>query len=262
MCQRVFQCVRRPAVATLALVAALSASSATAQDHVHPREAPRKPSSPLTPTAKKLNEGYKVDCERFAAGFETPGREIFDRRVEIVNSLGLKPGMNVADIGAGSGFFSRLMAERVGPTGTVYAVEISSCLIDRIKKSADAANLRNIKTLLGTARTPKLPDRSADLVFVAESYHHFEYPKEMLQQIRKALKPDGLLVIVDLERVEGVSPAYVLDMVRAGKGTFTDEIRNEGFELIEEVDVPNLDLDYVLKFKLRESLVAATPPPR
>src|SRR5437763_1871386 len=167
MCQRVFQCVRRPAVATLALVAALSASSATAQDHVHPREAPRKPSSPLPPTAKKLNEGHKVDCERFA-----------------------------------------------------------------------------------------------DLVFVAESYHHFEFPKEMLQQIRKALKPDGLLVIVDLERVEGVSLAYVLDMVRAGKGTFTGEIRNEGFELIEEVDVPNLDLDYVLKFKLRESLVAATPPPR
>src|SRR5438477_8508945 len=135
MCQRVFHFMRRPAVATLALVAGLSAGSATAQDHVHSREAPRKPSSPLTPTAKKLNEGCKVDCERFAAGFETPGREIFDRRVEIVNSLGLKPGMNVADIGAGSGFFSRLMAERVGPTGTVYAVEISPCLIDRINKS-------------------------------------------------------------------------------------------------------------------------------
>jgi precorrin-6B methylase 2 len=258
MWQGVFAFMRRP-VAAIALVAALSVGSAIAQEHVHPPQTPRKPSSPLTPTAKKLNEGYKVDCERFAAGFETPGREIFDRRVEIVNSLGLKAGMSVADIGAGSGFFSRLMAERVGPTGTVYAVEIAPCLIDRLNKSAAAANLRNVRTVLGTARTPKLAERSADVIFVAESYHHFEYPKEMLQQIRKALKPDGLLVIVDLERIEGVSPAYVLDMVRAGKGTFTDEIRNAGFELIEEVEIPNLDINYVLKFKLRESLPAASP---
>jgi precorrin-6B methylase 2 len=262
MSQRVFAFMWRGAVATIALAVGLAVAPAIAQDHVHTPQPPRKPSSPLTPTAKKLNEGYKVDCERFAAGFETPGRQIFDRRVDIVNSLGLKAGMNVADIGAGSGFFSRLMAERVAPTGTVYAVEISPCLIDRINRSAAAANLRNIKTVLGTARTPKLAERSVDVIFVAESYHHFEYPREMLQHIKSALKPDGLLVIVDLERVEGVSPAYVLDMVRAGKGTFTDEIRNAGFELIEDVDIPNLDLNYVLKFKLRESLVTTSPSVR
>jgi SAM-dependent methyltransferase len=229
------------------------------QEHQHePPASPRRQGSPLTATAKKLNEGYKTNCEQFATGFETPGRELFDRRADVVNSIGLKPGMSVADIGAGSGFFSRLMAERVGPTGTVYAVEISPCLIGYINKADKAASIQNVRTVLGTVRSPKLAPRSMDVIFVAESYHHFEYPKEMLQQIKSALKPDGIFALVDLERVEGVSPPYVLDMVRAGKGTFTDEIRNAGFELVEEIQI--LDLDYILKFKHREALLE-TPTP-
>jgi len=251
-----------PVLARLSVVwaIALSGASALAQEHQHPA-APRQPASPLTATAKKLNEDYQNNCEQFAVGFESPGRELFDRRVDVVNSIGLKPGMVAADIGAGSGFFSRLMAERVGPTGTVYAVEISPCLINHINRAAKAANLQNIKTVLGTARTPKLAPNSVDVVFIAESYHHFEYPKDMLQQIRKALKPDGILMLVDLERIVGVSPAYVLDMVRAGKGTFTDEFRNAGFELVEDIQI--LELDYVLKFKHREALEnQPSEPPR
>jgi cyclopropane fatty-acyl-phospholipid synthase-like methyltransferase len=240
-----------------ALTIALSVAPLLGQEHQHPTAVPGRQAPPITPTAKKLNEGYKSNCEPFAAGFESPGRELFDRRVDVVNSIGLKPGMTVADIGAGSGLFSRLMAERVGPTGAVYAVEISPCLINYINKSARAANLQNIKTVLGTVRTPKLAPNSVDVIFIAESYHHFEYPKEMLQQIRKALRPDGVFMLVDLERIEDISPTYVLDMVRAGKGTFTDEIRNAGFELIEDIQI--LELDYVLKFKHREALQERPP---
>src|SRR5207247_889984 len=155
-------------VVLLAVVAgALSMTMAAAQDHQHPTAPPAKGSS-ITSTAKKLNESYKTaDCERFAAGFESPGRELFDRRVEVVNSIGLKAGMTVADIGAGSGFYARLMAERVGPSGAVYAVEISPCLINHINKAAKAANLQNLKTILGTVRTPKLAERSMDVIFIA-----------------------------------------------------------------------------------------------
>ena len=85
-----------------ALVVVGTAGWALAQDHQH-AQAPKAQPSPLTPTAKKLNEGYQANCEQFAAGFESPGRELFDRRVDVANNVGLKPGMTVADIGAGSG---------------------------------------------------------------------------------------------------------------------------------------------------------------
>jgi SAM-dependent methyltransferase len=87
-------------------------------------------------------------------------------------------------------------------------------------------------------------------VFLAHAYHHFEYPYKMLDSIRSALRPDGVVVLVEFERVEGVTEKFVLSMVRAGKGTFTDEFRNAGFELIEEL--PFSEIDYILKFRLRQ----------
>ena len=95
-----------------------------------------------------------------------------------------------------------------------------------------------------------LEKNSIDVAFICDTYHHFEYPFKMLASIKEALRPGGIVVLVDLERVEGVSSDFVLNMVRAGKGTFTDEFRDAGFELIEEVSFS--EEDYILKFRERE----------
>jgi ubiquinone/menaquinone biosynthesis C-methylase UbiE len=212
--------------------------------------------STITPTARELNKSFDADMAQWAERFEHEGRAIYDKRVEILQQMGLKPGMNVADIGAGSGLISRLIAEKVAPGGTVYAVDIAKNMIEHIAQTAAEQKITNLKPVLGDPRSPNLAPASVDLVCIIDSYHHFEFPAEMLAEIRKALRPDGTLVLIDFKRVEGVSAPYILQMVRAGEGTFTDEFVNAGFDLVDRRDDMFPD-NYLLKFKLRKPM-----PPR
>jgi ubiquinone/menaquinone biosynthesis C-methylase UbiE len=206
--------------------------------------------STITPTAKELNKSFDADASQWTQRFEHEGRAIYDKRAEILDAMGLKPGMDVADIGAGSGLISRLIAQRVAPGGTVYAVDIAKNMVDYITKTAQEAKITNIKAVLGDPRSPKLEPNSVDVVCIIDAYHHFEYPKEMLAEISKALRPDGMLMLIDFKRIDGVSKDYILKMVRAGEGTFTDEFLNAGFDLVERRDDMFPD-NYMLKFKHR-----------
>jgi ubiquinone/menaquinone biosynthesis C-methylase UbiE len=210
----------------------------------------------ITPTAKELNKSFDADASQWTARFEHEGRAIYDKRYEILDAMHLKPGMNVADIGAGSGLFARLMAQRVEPGGTVYAVDIAKNMIDHIRSVAEQEKITNLKAVLGDPRSPKLPPHSLDLVSIIDSYHHFEFPQDMLREIIKALRPDGTLVLIDFKRIDGVSKEYILKMVRAGEGTFTDEFQNAGFELVERRD-DMFDENYLLRFHVRAA--AAKP---
>jgi ubiquinone/menaquinone biosynthesis C-methylase UbiE len=234
----------------VAIAAAVGGVPMLAQEHPHAANQARH--DEITDTAKKLNEAFGADADKAAEGFESAGRALFDKRFAVINILGLKPGMDVADIGAGSGLFSRLMAPLVAPGGTVYAVEIAQGLVDHIARTAEESKLDNIKAILGDPRSPRLAAGSVDVVFIADSYHHFEYPREMLAEIKKALRPQGFVLLVDFERIEGVSHPFVLNMVRAGKGAMTDEFRDAGFEPVQEFVM--FDDEYVLKFKHREAL--------
>jgi cyclopropane fatty-acyl-phospholipid synthase-like methyltransferase len=206
--------------------------------------------STITPTAKELNKSFDADASQWTERFEHEGRAIYDKRAEILDAMGLKPGMDVADIGAGSGLISRLIAQRVAPGGTVYAVDISKNMVDHIAKTAQEEKITNIKAVLGDPRSPKLAPNSVDVACIIDAYHHFEYPAEMLAEIRRALRPNGMLMLIDFKRIDGVSRDYILKMVRAGEGTFTDEFLNAGFDLVERRDDMFPD-NYMLKFKLR-----------
>jgi ubiquinone/menaquinone biosynthesis C-methylase UbiE len=201
----------------------------------------------IHPGINRNFENPNVDA--WLARFERDDRVVYTRRDEVVATLNLKPGMDVADIGAGTGFFTMLFAREVGPDGTVYAADIASNFVEHIMTTAAELGLNNVKGVVNPVDSTNLEKDSVDVVFMAHTYHHFEYPFKMLDSIRNALRPDGVVVLVDMERVEGVSPKFVLKMVRAGKGTFTDEFRNAGFDLIE--DVPFSEKDYILKFKQR-----------
>jgi ubiquinone/menaquinone biosynthesis C-methylase UbiE len=206
--------------------------------------------STITPTARELNKSFDADVAQWAERFEHEGRAIFDKRAEILAAMDLKPGMHVADIGAGTGVISRLIAEKVGPTGVVYAVDVAKNMVDHIAKTAAEQKLTNLKPVLGDPRSPKLEPGSVDAICIIDAYHHFEYPKEMLAEIKKALRPDGRLLLIDFKRIEGVSRPYILNMVRAGEGTFTDEFINAGFEVVERKG-DMFPENYVLKFKHR-----------
>ncbi len=199
-----------------------------------------------------INDNFKgADVDRYIERFEGEDRVIYKFRGEIVDALGLKPGMDVVDIGAGTGFFSLMMAEEVAPGGTIHAVDIAENFIQHIEEIAAEQGVTNVKPSVCSERSIDLPEASVDLAFVCDTYHHFEYPFDTLASIHKALRPDGILVIVDFERVKGVTSDFSINHVRCGKGTVTDEVKNSGFEFVEEVDL--MEGQYVIKFKKRAS---------
>jgi len=204
----------------------------------------------ITPVAKDLNKSFDADASQWTERFEHEGRAIYDKRAEILDAMNLKPGMDVADIGAGSGLFARLIAQRVAPGGTVYAVDIARNMVDHITKTAQEEHIANLKAVLGDPHSPKLEPNSVDAICIIDSYHHFEFPTDMLRDISKALRPDGVLMLIDFKRIDGVSRSYILNMVRAGEGTFTDEFLNAGFELVDRRD-DMFPENYLLKFKHR-----------
>ena len=204
----------------------------------------------ITSKAKDLNKSFDEDAAQWTERFEHEGRAIYDKRFEILDAMALRPGMDVADIGAGSGLISRLIAAKVAPSGTVYAVDVSKNLVDHIAKTAQEKNIPNLKAVLGDPHSPKLAPNSVDLVCIIDSYHHFEDPQDMLAEIKKALRPDGVLMLIDFKRIDGISRDFILKMVRAGEGTFTDEFLNAGFDLVERRD-DMFPENYLLKFKHR-----------
>ena len=194
-----------------------------------------------------INRAYEDgDYQQWVETFERPGREVFDRRHDIVAATGVQSGMDVADIGAGTGLFTRLFARAVEPRGTVYAVDINEPFVRNIVRRAREQGLKNVEGIVNNGRSTGLKPGTADLVFVTDTYHHFEYPREMLESIHQALRPDGTLVVIDFRKQEGKSSGWVMEHVRADRDAVVEEIEAAGFSLLE--DVPLLKGNYLLRF--------------
>lgn len=196
---------------------------------------------------KYLAADMKVD--EWVKRFEGESREIYSHRAKIVEACKIKPGMRIADVGSGTGLFTRLFADKVGKDGWVYAVDIVPTFLKHILDSAAKTSTNNLTAVLSAENSVRLPSSSVDMVFICDVYHHFEYPRSTMKSIASALKPDGTLVVIDFERIPGKSRRFVMGHVRAGKPIFRKEIEDAGFELIEEVKVDGLEENYFLRFK-------------
>jgi predicted methyltransferase len=198
-----------------------------------------------------INEKFldpKLEVGEWTEKFETESREIFHLRKEIVAALDLKPGMSVADIGAGTGLFTLPFAAGVGEQGQVYAVEIAKNFLEHIRARANQANVPQVKTILGTEKSVELPEASIDLAFICDVYHHFEFPMASLASLHRAIKPGGQLVLIDFKRIPGESSDFILGHVRAGQEVFEAEVIATGFEKIDEVK-DLLQENYFVKFR-------------
>jgi len=114
---------------------------------------------------------------------------------QVMEAIGVKPGMTVAEIGAGKGRYVVQLAVRVGESGKVYAEDINAKFLQHLKKRCQRGGLSNVVTILGDVTDPKLPEGELDLIFVISAYHHFADPVALLRNARSALKPDGVLAI-------------------------------------------------------------------
>jgi len=193
----------------------------------------------------------KPDVKEFTGKFEVESREIFAKRQEIVAACKLKPGMTVADIGAGTGLFTRLFAKEVGPSGKVFAVDIAPQFIEHIEKTCKAQDLKNVVGIVCKQDSTELPANSIDLAFICDTYHHFEFPFKTMASIHRAVRPGGQVVLVDFHRIKGKSSEWVLNHVRAGQEVFTKEILAAGFRQVREEKF--LKENYLVRFEKVET---------
>jgi precorrin-6B methylase 2/cytochrome c553 len=181
------------------------------------------------------------------AFFNRPERDAEERSDALVEALEIPEGGIIADIGAGTGYFTWRLARRVGPTGKVIAVDIKQRMLDLAADMVKQHGLVNVDFVLGRDADPRLPPRSLDLVFIAHSYHEFAEPERIMEAISRSLKPTGRLVVVEYAKESTLAPAAPLH-----KMSF-DEIRQEiepmGFELERILDF--LPVQHGLIFTLR-----------
>lgn len=175
--------------------------------------------------------------------FEWPGRAEALQIERVMDELRITSGKTVADIGAGSGWFTVLAARRVGAGGKVYAVDINQGYVDYIEKRSRREGLNAIQPLLGTANDPKLPTTAVDAVLMLRAYHEVAEPVALLKQTRQALKPEGLLGIIDRNgrgNDHGIEQKVVVE-----------EAARAGFKLVKSFDFVKAGReDYFLVFQL------------
>jgi ubiquinone/menaquinone biosynthesis C-methylase UbiE len=152
----------------------------------------------------------------------------------LLESLAIKPGQNVCDLGCGNGFYTVELARQVGPRGTVYAVDIQPEMLRMLAERAAAEGLRNIRPVLSTPIDPRLPAGELDIVLCVDVYHEFSHPDAMLARIRESLADGGQLVLAEFR---GEDPAVpIKPLHKMTKAQVRAELEPAGFELAREFD--------------------------
>jgi ubiquinone/menaquinone biosynthesis C-methylase UbiE len=178
---------------------------------------------------------------------EQPDRAEWQSPDLIMDALGIGEGVVVADLGAGSGWFTIRLAGRVGPNGIVYAEDIQRQMIDSITRRVERLGLKNVKTVLGTANDSRLPAGALDAVLIVDSYHEVEQPVALLKNVARSLKPDGRLGIVNSTK-DGGGPGPAIEY-RVDPERVIADARAAGLELQSR---PNfLKYHYMLVFENR-----------
>jgi SAM-dependent methyltransferase len=177
--------------------------------------------------------------------FESPGREDRLQINRVMDILGIQAGRTVADIGAGSGWFTVRAARRVSDTGSVYAVDINPEAIRYIANRSRKENLNNIKTILGRPDDPLLPSHSIDAVLLLKTYHEVAQPMTLMRNLRASLKPDAKIGIIDRNgngEDHGVNRSIVIH-----------ELEAAGYQLSQQEDFVKADhMDYFLVFTVKK----------
>lgn len=164
-----------------------------------------------------------------------------------LDGIGVAKGSTVADVGAGVGYFTWRLAQRVGPHGKVYANDIQPEMLARLKKNMAERGLTNVQAVLGSEDDPRLPPGKIDLVLLVDVYHEFSKPQEMLQKIRESLKPDGRLVLLEYRKEDPSVPIRLDHKMTAQE--VRREVEAEGFRFDKNLTI--LPRQHVLVFRRR-----------
>ena len=182
-----------------------------------------------------------------AGWLERPEREDEEAPSKALDALDLKPGMSVADIGAGSGYYSSRIAKRIGPTGRVYATDIQQGMIEILERRIKSEGLGNVTTILGAMDDPKLQPNSIDLAIMVDVYHELQQPQIFLQRLRETFKPEGRLVLLEFRKEDPKIP--ILEVHKMSVAEVKQEMEAEGFAIEKVIDV--LPWQHIIVLKLK-----------
>lgn len=159
---------------------------------------------------------------------EDTGRDAWQKPEEILDALNIKKGQTIADIGAGSGYLTVKLSERIDTTRTIYAVDIQQEMLDYISKRLVEKGIKNVTLVLGTMDDPKLPPNSLDIAILLSTYHEIAQPIDFMKKIKLALKPKGKLAILEFSDESPIGPPI---QVRLPEDLVIDELKQAGFTL-------------------------------
>ena len=195
--------------------------------------------------------GRRIAPVMSAAGadwLERPERAVEEQPGKALDALNLKPGMTIADIGAGTGYMTLRIARRVAPSGRVYGVDIQPEMLRRLEANAARAGLTDIQPVLGDAKNPKLPDNAIDLALMVDVYHELAEPQAMLRALRVALKPEGRLVLLEYRKEDPTIPIRPDHEMTVAEAKL--EVEAEGYRLSRVVET--LPRQHILIFTKRK----------
>ena len=185
--------------------------------------------APAAAQAPHTHQHSFGDAQQWARVFDDPERDAWQKPHEVIQALALKPDALVADIGAGTGYFSVRLAHRV-PQGRVYGVDTEQAMVKHLAERAKGAKLANVSALLGAPDDPRLPEK-VDLILLVDVYHHIEERSRYFRRLRDTLKPGGRVAIIDFRRDSPTGPPVA---ARIAPETVRAELASAGFELSQE----------------------------
>ena len=196
----------------------------------------------LVPATLPAQTVHPLTGRRIAPAMAPAGADWLDRAERekeeqpeaALDAIGIQPGMVVADVGAGTGYISVKVAHRVGPSGKVYAEDVQPEMLDHVRDNATDAHLSNIEPVLGSESDPRLPAGKLDLVLLIDVYHEFSQPQKMLEALRRSLKPDGRLVLLEYRKEDPSIP--IQPDHKMSVADVETEVQAEGFRLDKLID--------------------------
>jgi arsenite methyltransferase len=199
---------------------------------------------------------HPMPLEQYLAILEDPKRDEWQKPEAVIEALNLQSGQFVADIGAGSGYFTLRLARAVGKKGAVFAVDVDKGMLDYLRQRLAKEQLQNVQVMLVPPHDPLLIDGSLDLVFMCNTYHHLEDREVYLRKLRKALKPDGRVVIVDFYKKDDM-PVGPPPQMRLSEETVQQELQSAGLRVTETLTF--LPYQYILIAQATTAAIVPSP---
>ncbi len=209
-------------------------------------QAPAVAQSSLLSSTQEMNRLHQ-NSKAYIAHLEDPKRDAYQRPQEVIQALSLNEGEVIADIGAGSGYFTFRLAQPVGEKGRVYAVDVSPDMIMHLNRRVRDLKVKNVVTILCAPDDPLLADASVDRFFICDTWHHIKGHAKYLELLKRMLKPGGQVIMLDFKKAN--TPIGPPMEMRIDRDDLVREMEANGFQLATEHTF--LDYQYFLVFKVK-----------